>query len=132
MGHCTLSAADCFKTNGRTHISQQEVSKLLGFNPFTVGAETPKGDGKGAKGDKGKKDKGKGAKAAPAAAIPAAAVIDTTAEGQETQPLRYRGSICMEHQRGTCDKGANCIFDHIPAAGADDQRRVGVPAVERL
>jgi len=98
MGHCTLSAADCFKTNGRSHISQQEVSKLLGFNPFTVSADTPKGDGKGVKGDKGKKDKGKGAKAAPTAAIPAAAVIDTTAEGQETHPLRYRGSICMEHQ----------------------------------
>ncbi len=130
LGTCPLSATDCFKTNGRSHITQQEITKLLGYNPFTTGTDPPKGDGKGAKGEKGKKSKGKAAKAAPAAAIPAAAVIDTTAEGQETHPLRFRGSVCMEYQRGTCNQGANCIFDHVPAIGAGDQRRVGVPAVE--
>ena len=126
QGTCLLTADECKKQKGYSHLSRQQLTTMLGFDPFrgqyqSGGSQSDnegKGKGKGGQGKTRGRGKANG-KASPAAdggeeALSAAA---------ELQRMKSKQIACAAFQKGACKKGEQCQFAHLDADAAAEVKR---------
>ena len=126
LGHCQLTAEECKKQRGFSHISRPQLITMLGVDPFKSfqqngGGQGGDGDGGKAKGKGGKgKNKGRGkGKATPATE----SGDEAPCVAAELHKWKTKQLVCSAFQKGNCRKGEQCQFAHLDSDAASEVRR---------
>ena len=124
-GECKLSAEECLKQRGFSHLSKQQLIKMFGFDPFKTQSGGGQSGDEGGKQGKGGKAKAKAkAKSKAGKALAAAESGDeATSAAAELQRLKSKQLACAAFQKGQCKKGDQCIFAHVEADVAAELKR---------
>ena len=117
-GECKLSAEECKKQRGFSHLSKQQLTKMFGFDPFK-GKPAKSGGQSGDEGTKQPnpkakaKSKAKGKGKAKGMAAETGQTDEAHSAAAELQRLKSRQIACAAFQKGQCQKGDQCLFAHI-------------------